>query len=556
MRLGRWPRVLGPVAVALWSAVCLLPALASASPYLKGDQILVNHYAQIESSKLGGVTLPGGVARFITVQESPLHTLPEQGPDGTVFPGAADTDCVDAHGGQVGPAAHCTITVSVSPHVSNSRGEPTKNLAVISSTIGADMAHEVFHCYQAVMAGTLANLNRPGNTWLVEGSATWVESDLVPDDMGARDQWVGYLAYPRVALFKRTYTAIGFFAHLASSGISPWSRFAAMFATTSNTAAYNVSVSLSATFLDSEASSFFRDPGLGPEWDTRGPSVPTPAEVDFKPTKLTLKTSAAVPLSVEPYADGAYDLSIAKLPASTPVLEVSSTGYVRLHTTDGGIVNVLEPKGLMLCSDPKGCDCPTQPHAEYKDFEQGDLAITGGPAGGTAVLTPRKRCEELLPAHSCEGLLPGFTRPVGETLERIVGRPTVAESSEPGGFHASICAFLSEGQVITNADGEEVLDGAIVPGLTVARAATVPDAIKGFEITRRAVPGAEIVPGIGSEAWIATAPPESSHGESLESATAAVREHNVYVAFSIAGIPADASRTAVLALLSAVAAEL
>jgi hypothetical protein len=84
---------------------------------------------------------------------------------------------------------------------------------------------------------------------------------------------------PRVPLFKRTYDAIGFFAHLASSGISPWSRFPAMFAATSNTAAYNVSVSLSAEFLDSEASSFFRDPGLGPEWDTRGrdsPAASTP----------------------------------------------------------------------------------------------------------------------------------------------------------------------------------------------------------------------------------------------------------------------------------------
>jgi hypothetical protein len=107
-----------------------------------------------------------------------------------------------------------------------------------------------------------------------------------------------------------------------------------------------------------------------------------------------------------------------------------------------------------------------------------------------------------------------------------------------------------------NAKGEEVLRGAIVPLLTVTRAATVPDAIKGFEISRRAVPGAETVLGVGSEAWIAPLPPESSEGEIAEGATAGVREHNVNVAFAIVGIPADASRTAVLALLSAVAAKL
>jgi hypothetical protein len=76
-----------------------------------------------------------------------------------------------------------------------------------------------------------------------------------------------------------------------------------------------------------------------------------------------------VPLTAVAYTDGTYDLSIERLPAKTPVLEVNSSGYVRLRTTHGGVVNVLDPAGLMLCSDPKGCVCPGQPHPAIFGFE-------------------------------------------------------------------------------------------------------------------------------------------------------------------------------------------
>jgi hypothetical protein len=549
--------LLGLLAAMVSVAVFAPPALARPSPYLAGDQILVNHYVAIESEKLGGLTLPGGASQFVTVRESSLHTLPERGPDGTIFPGAADTSCSDAQGREVGPATHCTITVSVSPHVSNGRGEPTKNLALINADISSTIAHEVFHCYQAVMAGTLANFNRAEDTWLVEGSAAWVESDLVPEDTGAREEWAIYLKSPGVSLFKRTYTAIGFFGHLESSGISPWTRFPAMFAATSNTAAYNVSVSLSAAFLDSEASSFFREPTFGSAWDQQGANVPTRAEVGFKPTDLKLTVSGAVALSVAPYTDGAYEVSLKKLSASTPVLEVQTPkGYVRLRSTDGGAVNVVDPNELMLCSDPKGCDCPGQPPTDYKQFEQGDLAITGGPTGGDVQLIPHKRCEELLPPRSCEGLLPGFTRAPGHALEQAVPKSTFEETTKPGGYYVSECLFLSKGQVAVNSEGEEVLHGALAPGVIVTRDPSVPQATLAFQVSRRSALQPSSVAGIGDEAWIATLPPEYSHGEVTEGATAGVRVRNVDVVFSVAGDPEAAGRQAVLTLLSEVAAKL
>ena len=175
-------------------------------------------------------------------------------------PSLGVTDCSDAAGAEKGPAVGCVIELSIKTHTN---GE-----------LRATIAHEVFHAFQAVMSGTVANFNRPGNDWLIEGSAQWVESELISQDRGARIEWRRYLRSPATTLFTREYSAIGFFGHMASSGISPWTRFAMMFAATDSPAAWLAGVGGEEDYLDSEASAFFREPGLGPAWDERGPNVP------------------------------------------------------------------------------------------------------------------------------------------------------------------------------------------------------------------------------------------------------------------------------------------
>ncbi len=548
------------VVVALIAvAVCAPSALAkSPSEYLAADQILLNHYAEIESGKLG-LTLPGGVEKFITLSESPQHTLPERGPDGTVFPGAADTTCTDAQGNEVGPAVHCTITVSVSPHVSNSKGEPTKNLAVIDPEIRSTIAHEVFHCYQTVMAGTLANFNRPEATWLIEGSATWVESDLVPDDSGAREEWATYLKSPEVSLLKRTYTAVGFFEHLDSSGISPWSRFQAMFAATSNAAAYNVSVSRSAAFLNTEASAFFREPSLGSEWDTRGPSVPTREEVGFKPTKE--KISGRRRLSASAYADGAYEVSV-KLPKSAPVLELQVlSGDVRLRSTDGGDVNEVDPDTLKLCSDSKGCDCPGKQPTNYPRFKEGDLAITGGQTGGVVELIPRKRCEELRPQRSCEGLLPGFSSEVSHAVENVIHEKfSVIESiNARAGFYSYTCLFQFKGTIEMVSEDEEIKEvfrGVVAVASNVSRYSSVAQAVTQMEaVSVLEGAGALSISGIGEEAKLLTKTEANSKGEQEYLGYGFVRVDNVVAWFELVG-DEEADEASTRTLLAQVASEL
>jgi len=536
------------------------PALAKGS-YLAGDRSLTNYYAAVEGAKLG-LSLPGGPAKFISITEAPEKHLTLTLPFGTIGDADADTDCRDAAGESAGVAVSCEITIA--------RGTHEKGTGELRATI----AHEVFHVFQALMSGTLANFYRPDNAWLVEGSATWVESELVHNSLGAHQWWGTYLDSPSVALFTRTYSAVGFFGHLASSGVSPWSKFKAMFAATSNATAYAAAVGSDTSLLSSEASVFFREPSLGPEWDQQGPNVPSAAEVGFKPTAEDVKDHEEL-LDVAPYADGAYRLSLKHMKPAKPVLEVRvSDVHVRLRSIHGGNVNEVEPGRIDLCSSTKGCSCPSQHSIKTEQFKEGNLAIGGGATGGHVFLIPRTSCETLLPARSCEGLLPGFTIPLGATLEQATGQKLALESNDPAlGDYTYICLFgVAKGDVVENADGESVLDGASSIYTYVKRFGKISEAEREFRLPPALPSGSagssfssggassadEPISGIGDEAGIASAQETNDKGETGYISEAVVRVGNVIAGFTIfsGGGDTEASAEGTRTLLSQVADEL
>jgi hypothetical protein len=412
-----------------------LTASAVAGPpssYRAGDLVRIDHFAQEEGALLG-VALPGGPSHFIRLVESPLRQVPEAN-----GPADADTDCVDAHGRAVGRAVRCTITIGTEAH-----DNAASNAVVI--------AHEVFHVFQAVMSGSLANFNPPGRTWLLEGSAQWVDSDLVSDDTYARGAWADYFTRPGVSLFARSYDAIGFFGHLASSGVDLWKRFPAIFRTTGNTAAY-AAATLGAgnEFLDNEASVFFRDSSLGSAWDQEGQqhttfadgNVPSPAGVSlytashqpFKPKKIQITaTSGPRTITAAPYADTPVELDV-HLSAANPLLEVTvQSGHARIHSTDdGGSVDAVNPVHVSFCGLAGHCTCPGNLTKVSGTFTHGDLAVTGGPTGGSVLITPGG-CD--LQSRSCPGLLPtsDFTEvPVPAGFDYTNGGMTEAPTGNPG----------------------------------------------------------------------------------------------------------------------------
>ena len=312
------------------------------------------------------------------------------------------------------------------------------------------IAHEVFHVFEARMSGTEAVSDAHAG-WLEEGAATWVESDLVSHDRTAADDWDEYLGTPTRELFARVYDGVGFFGHMASSAISPWGRFKAMFKTTNSDAAWNDAVGGQTGYLDSESSAFFREARLGSAWEQTGQNVPSVKQVRAKPVAVAVtKGSPPARLLAKPHSDGIFDVSIKGLPTTEAVVEVVlGSGNARIAATEGGHLNEVVGGQILLCSDPKGCSCPTRPN-HYEAFERGDIAVTGGAAGGSVTLTRRKPCEVLLPGVPCEKLLPGYSAETAHGIGALVGQPggLTQSVSRPGGSSASICAFLTKGVTV------------------------------------------------------------------------------------------------------------
>jgi hypothetical protein len=270
------------------------------------------------------------------------------------------------------PAAKCTIYLNPIAHVDQ-------------VTFHATMVHEVFHCFEAQLAGSIGNFNRPGESWLIEGAAAWVESDLVAQDVASKTWWDQYLGSPAKPLFSRTYDALGFFGHLyAGQGVSPWSVLPAMLRAGSNAAAYQAA-GIGARFLGSEASVFFDNPHLGPAWWQNGnqgdPSGVAAANVPViaEPVgQAAVSPGQTVTFSAAPYTDKIVHLRLLATAIEVTVIR----GHARLRNADGSFEEV-NPAGE-LCTTASGtCQaCPPASTSDLPDFgDAGNLAIAGGPTG-------------------------------------------------------------------------------------------------------------------------------------------------------------------------------
>jgi hypothetical protein len=64
--------------------------------------------------------------------------------------------------------------------------------------------------------------------WYVEGAASWTMTVLGNGTTIESSFWLTYLNTPTWSLFQRTYSALGFFAHLAETGTDVWHKILPM----------------------------------------------------------------------------------------------------------------------------------------------------------------------------------------------------------------------------------------------------------------------------------------------------------------------------------------
>jgi hypothetical protein len=472
----------------------------TATQYRTEDQLLANHYLGIEAGLLH-------IAPVFEVKVKEVGSLPVE-VNGYAFSAGAVTEPFDASGGTSGPETRCLIKVaSLTHHVGvglvpvGPGHPPEKNIAVLASLDKDVMAHEVFHCLSAQLAGTIANFHKDGE-WLIEGAAEWAGSDLVANDPTARVNWDAYLSTPHTPLFKRDYDAIGFFGHLSASGISPWRVFGAMFAASGNAAAYQASGAEDPFFLETEASAFFNDPALGNPW-TPGHQDSEAADSNVPDTKaqrdpVRVKDSESQTLAVPAYTDGVYELRTA-----APVTHITvEAGYVHLKSlTPDHPLDEQKVKSLWLCDGTRKCECPEGQQPEFHDLTAGDLAVAAGPTPAAVQVTAS--CK--LPSRSCVGLIApsDFNRQVLAGALPYGPAEVVLDAQV-----RNRCDYVGHAEV-----GNEVVDtveaicghkcetleyGSVLLGTYASEA----DARGVYSNFIDGVPGYTPVPGLGSEAAV------------------------------------------------------
>ncbi|MBI4816234.1 MAG: hypothetical protein HY791_08250 [Deltaproteobacteria bacterium] len=282
----------------------------------------------------------------------------------------------DSNGQVIGVAASCTIFVN-----------PGGKSPALEGERAMLLGHETFHCAQSQLAADLGAWAR-AKPWVVEGMAQWVGDTLGSPTKLNFGQWNNYLSQPEVPLFSREYSALGFYAHMAESGLSVWKAASLM----SPVAADNQKALLAAvptaegqTFFDSWASGFFREASLGPAWDTAGPSIPSREQVLKQPDAIVIGGPGTQGLAVPSAANRIY-----KITASAELIRVQITqGFGRLKEEGGPFETTRLGDGVLLCTRADHeCKCPSGQPVPGAIPASGNLrfGLSGARSGGAAVI--------------------------------------------------------------------------------------------------------------------------------------------------------------------------
>jgi hypothetical protein len=260
-----------------------------------------------------------------------------------------------------GPITVCTIHVNPSA-ATQLAGDAARRATLI---------HELAHCFLYDRFGG-AYLSLPN--WYVEGAPTWVESVLGGVELDATD-WGNYLVRPQVPLYRRSYDAVGFYAHLAQTGTDPWRRIdrigAALIATSGagrNRAGWDAA-GVTSAFLDSWGPSFAKGAYPGKQWNIVGPGIP---DIMSPIPARALGNGATVTVEAPAAAAGLVEIR-----PTAEVLEVapaaSATG--RFAVGVGVDMSLEEAAAVAFCAKPGGCECPEGTEGSGTTF----TTLAGGP---------------------------------------------------------------------------------------------------------------------------------------------------------------------------------
>lgn len=276
------------------------------------------------------------------------------------------------------------------------------------------MVHEVFHCFQAALSKTHAVRKRIP-AWVDEGTAEWVESDLVGDPINT-GWWTIYLRTPQRNLYERTYDAIGFWAHLKQAGTDPWLLFPALFSAAGATSDSLYETSGASSTLSIWASSVAQDSARGPAWRLAGNALPGGVGSPVNAVTVDPEHPTAT------ISNQGLSTSLTRVASRTEIISFGrATGSVRIND---GLSDRAAPGEF--CASPSGCECPE---------------------AGSESVAPPFIAGNILVALSGDASIYVVGQSLQDFCKKFPATPTPPPTPQPGGSAAPWCAGVSDREV-------------------------------------------------------------------------------------------------------------
>jgi hypothetical protein len=243
-------------------------------------------------------------------------------------------------------------------------------------------AHELAHCAQQTFFSSRDQMaNVPD--WVIEGGADWMGGKAV-EELGEQVvgvDWEPWLEKPATDLFKRIYSAAGFFAMVDQVAGDGWARMAGVLTEAkrgSERAYLRAWAGLPEIFHERWGPGLARTGSLGAEWDYTGPGIPKSRIPEGTLGNRTMTFTLP-----------AHSSDAVKLSVTAQVVIVRKAKGVRgLMLSDGKRYEL--PKAGAYCAKKGGCKCRSHTSLQLPQLD--DTLYTGFNAlhrAGTVTLQGR-----------------------------------------------------------------------------------------------------------------------------------------------------------------------
>ena len=257
---------------------------------------------------------------------------------------------------------------SSTPKMARCQIQVGKATQVFESVVDQEaiLAHEVFHCFQYSLAAKLADaLAMPA--WLAEGAGAWVGEEVAGGGSTIGNKyWQGWMAGPTFDLFGRSYTAIGFFAHLKTSGVDVWSLLDKMqlAAIGKSADAYLLAVGgeRGEAAIDNWGPSYISDDRIGGEWFMDGPGKPPGSIAVF--ARASMADHDLFVVFEDPLTAYALRLTI----EADVFVIVASEARGLMYDPTNGTKRLADILGTPFCLKAGGCTCEAGSAGEAHQF--------------------------------------------------------------------------------------------------------------------------------------------------------------------------------------------